>query len=129
MKKLMVIVFALGLSVAASSQKVVVGAHGRVGGHFYYRPYTSVVIGAYAPFYYHPFWYGYYGYPAYNNYYYRPTKLDLEIGDIKNDYAEKIWSARQDKTLSGKERRQEVRELKHERDRAIINAERNYYKQ
>jgi hypothetical protein len=83
----------------------------------------------YAPFYYHPFWHGYYGYPAYNNYYYRPTKLDLEIADIKNDYAEKIWSARQDKTLSGKERRQEVRELKHERDRAIINAERNYYKQ
>jgi len=128
MKKLMVIVIALGLSIAASAQKVVVSSHPHVGGHFYYRPYTSVVVGTYAPFYYHPFWYGYYGYPVYN-YYYRPTKLDFEIADIKNDYAEKIWSARHDKTLSGKERRREVRELKHERDQAIIDAERNYYKQ
>ena len=130
MKKLMVIIIALGLSAAASAQKVAVGVHGNFGG-VYFRPRTTFVVGTYVPFYYHPFYYGYYpyyGYPYYG-YRYRPTKLDLQIEDIKNDYEEKIWSARHDKTISGKERRKEVRELKHDRDQAIIDAERNYYKQ
>jgi hypothetical protein len=93
-------------------------------------PRTTFIAGTYFPFYYSPLYYGtypYYGYPPY--WYHRPTKLDLQIEDIKNDYEEKIWSARHDKTLSGKERRKEVRELKHERDHEIIEAERNYYKQ
>ena len=131
MKKLMVIVIALGLSITVSAQKIAVGIHGRFGGGFYYRPHTTFVVGTYIPLYYHPFVYGYYpyyAYPAYR-YYYRPTKLDLEIADIKNDYEEKIWSARHDKTLFSKERRKEVRELKHDRDQAIIDAQRNYYKQ
>ncbi|HXL57925.1 MAG TPA: hypothetical protein VN958_16805 [Chitinophagaceae bacterium] len=131
MKKLMIIVITLGLSIIVSAQKIAVGVHGHFGGGVYYRPHTTFVAGAYVPFYYHPFFYGYYpyyDYPAYR-YYYRPTKLDLEISDIKNDYEEKIWSARHDNTLSGKERRKEVRELKHDRDQAIIDAQRNYYKQ
>jgi hypothetical protein len=125
MKKLMIVIIALMLGFTAFSQKVAV-----VSGHFggvYYRPRATFVVGSYVPLYYHPF---FYGYPYYEyRYYYRPTKLDLQIADIKNDYEEKIWSARHDKTLTGKERRHEVRELKHERDQAINDAEHNYYKQ
>ena len=128
MKKLVVIIIALGLSIAVSAQKIT----GHFGGGGYYKPYPSVVVRTYVPFYYSPFYYGYgfypyYGYPPYW-YQYRPTKLDLQIEDIKNDYTDKIWSARQDKTLSGEERRNEIRELKHERNQAINDAERNYYK-
>jgi len=126
MKKLMAIMIALVLTATAFSQKVAV-ASGHFGG-VYYRPRTTFVVGTYVPLYYDPFFYGYYPYYGYR-YYYRPTKLDLEIADVRNDYDEKIWSARHDNTLSGKERRHEVRELKHERDRAIQDAERNYYKQ
>lgn len=123
----MVIIIAVGLTAAASAQKVAVGIRGHFGSGVYYRPRTTFVVGAYAPlyprYYYDPFFYG----PSYR-YYNRPTKLDLEIADIKNDYDDKIWSARQDKSLSGKERRKEIRELKHERDQAIHNAEVDYYK-
>ena len=97
--------------------------------HFHSR--VVVVGGGYGPYY--PYGYGiglgypypyypYYGYPS------RPTKLDLKIEDIKNDYQEKIWAARHDNSLSHKERRQEVRQLKHDRDQEIIDARRNYYK-
>jgi hypothetical protein len=104
--------------------------HGHFGGGVYYSPRTTFVVGTYVPLYYNPFYYGFYpySYPPYW-YHYRPTKLDLQIEDIKTDYEEKIWSARHDKTLSAKERRKEARELKHERDQAINDAEKNYYKQ
>ena len=130
MKKLMVIIIVLGLSIAASAQKIAVGVNGHSGGSVYYTPRTTFVVGTYVPFYYSPFYYGfypYYGYPPYW-YHYRPTKLDLQIEDIRNDYEAKIWSARHDKTLSGKEKRTEIHELRHERDVAINDAERNYYK-
>ena len=83
--------------------------------------------GFYNPWYY-PF--GYWGYPY--PYYatpYQPTKLDMQVMDIKNDYADRIASVKLDKSLSGKERRQKIREFKRERDRAVMDAKRNYYKQ
>ena len=51
--------------------------------------------GGYHP-YYRPYWYDpfYRPYRAYRYDYYRPTKLDLQIEDIKNDYDDKIWSVR-----------------------------------
>jgi hypothetical protein len=125
MKKLMIIMIALVLSATVFSQKVAM-----VGGHFggvYYRPRTTFVVGTYVPLY-DPFYYSYYPYYGYR-YYYRPTKLDAEVADIQHDYDERIWSARHDKSMTGKERRQEVRDLKHERDQSISDAEHNYYKQ
>jgi len=65
-----------------------------------------------------------YGY-SYN--YGRPSRLDLEIQDIKNDYADRIKSVRMDKAMSGRERRQEIRDLKAERDKAILDAQRSYH--
>ncbi|MEP7277281.1 MAG: hypothetical protein ABI813_01445 [Bacteroidota bacterium] len=132
MKKLMIIVVALGLTMCASAQR---GGHGgwHGGGQVHViRPRVSIGIGAYSPFYYSPFGYNPYGYPyGYNDYYrpnYRPSKLQVQVTDIKDDYSDKIWSAKHDTSLSRKERRNVVHQLKSERDKAINDAKRNYYK-
>jgi len=126
MKKLIVVLFTMGLATGVFAQKIIRGGGVRVIS----RP--VIAVGAYSPFYYggfySPFW-GYpYGSPYYHNMYNRPTKLDLQIEDIKNDYKQKISSARSDKSVSKSERRQIVRDLKHDRDQEIIEAKRNYYK-
>jgi hypothetical protein len=123
MKKLVVIMIALVITLGAVAQKR--------GGGVYFRPRTYVVVGGggyYSPFYspfYNP-WYnpGYYG----NTYYHRPTKLDMQVADIKSEYSDKIWSAKHDTSLSRKQRRQEVRQLKHNRDKEIMDAKMNYHR-
>lgn len=122
MKKLIVILFAMGLTTGVFAQKIIRGGGGFI------RPRTVISVGAYAPFY--PFGFSsMYGYPYYNyGYHNRPTKLDLQVADIKNDYNEKINAARDDKSISRSERRKIVRELKHDRDQDIIQAKRDYYK-
>lgn len=126
MKKIIVIMLAMVLTSDAFAQKAVHRGGVRV---VRVRPVVSWRV---APFYaYSPFWgYPYYGYPyAYNyGYYHRPTKLDLQIADIRNDFQEKISAARSDKTISRPERRRAVRDLKHEREQEIIAAKRSYYK-
>ena len=120
----------MGLFYGASAQK-----YYRVAPpHYYASPRVSVAVGGYVPIYpyygfgYAPFGYGY-GYPPYYGYShpYRPSKLDLKIEDIKKDYQDKIYSVKHDKTLTGKERRNEVRNLKLERDEAVADARKNYY--
>jgi hypothetical protein len=126
MKKLMVIVVALGLAFGASALR----GHGFGGGRGYISaPRVGIGFG-YSPFY-SPFGYYPYGYPyGYNNGYRnsRPSKLQVQIEDIKNEYNDKIWSAKHDTSLTRKERRREVHQLKTERDQAINDAKRNYYK-
>lgn len=127
MKKLIVVLFALGLTTGVFAQKIIRGGGVRVIS----RP--VIAVGAYSPFYYsygyNPFWGSPFGYPyGYNNFNHRPTKLDLQIADIRNDYQQKISSAKGDKSVPKSERRQIVRDLKHERDQQIIEAKRNYYK-
>ncbi len=129
MKKLLIVLFAIGLTLGASAQR----GHAYYHGGVYARPRVVVGVGAYyAPFYpYYGFGFGYgpfYPYPYGPVYGYRPTKLDLQIEDIKNDYADKIWSVKEDKTLTRKERREKVHELKVQRDQEIADAKRNYYK-
>jgi hypothetical protein len=122
MKRLFIILLTIGLATGVFAQRGHIG-----GGGYFYRPHVSIGFGVYAPFY--PY-YGYgpfYGYPYYG-YNARPSKLMLQIEDIKNDYRDKIWSARQDKSLPRKERREKIHELKQERDHAILEAKRNYYK-
>lgn len=126
MKKLIVILFVTFLATGAFAQK---GFRG--GGVRVIAPRPVIAVGAYSPFYYgyNPFWGSPYGYGYYNNgYYHRPTKLDLQVADIKNDYQQKISAAKDDKSISRSERRQAVRDLKHDRDQAIIEAKRDYYK-
>jgi hypothetical protein len=117
----LIIIFALGITYHASAQKVV-----RVVPRY---PRTHVAVGVglgWGPYY--PYYNPWYAYPP--GYYYspRPTRLDLEIQDIQNDYKDRIWSVRHDESLSRKERRRKVHELKHERDNEIIQAKKDYYK-
>ncbi len=122
MKKMIVIMAALVLTLSVSAQK---------RGGVYFRPRTHVVIsGGYSPYYYSPYYNPWYGPGFYNNYpvYHRPSKLDLQIADIRSDYDDRIWSVKHDSSMRGKERRQEVRRLKHERDKAITDAKINYYR-
>ncbi|MBK5272160.1 MAG: hypothetical protein JJE22_14215 [Bacteroidia bacterium] len=123
MKKLLIILIVTGLSLGASAQ------HRRVMHRSY--PRSHVVVGINAPVY--PYYYrGYYD-PFYSPYYrygYSPreTRLELRISDIRNDYQDKIWSARHDKSLSKTERKATIQQLKHQRDQAINEAKRNYYR-
>lgn len=125
MKKLIIVILSFVFVSVASAQKVV---HG--GG--YYGPRT-VIVGGYAPMYYPYGFYGapFYGYPpyayGYNNYS-RPSKLDKQVEDIKHDYADRIKSVKMDDSLDRKERKAKVRELKQERDNAIYDAKKTYYK-
>lgn len=125
MKKLIVILVITFLATGAFAQK---GFRG--GGVRIIAPRPVIALGAYSPFYYgyNPFW-GYpNGYGFNNGYYHRPTKLDLQIADIKNDYQQKISAAKGDKSITKSERKQVVRDLKHDREQAIIEAKRDYYK-
>ena len=129
MKKLLIVMISIGLALGASAQKVIV----RGGGHYVPRPRVSVGVGlgygfGYSPFY-SPYYSPFYAPYGYNNYGYsrRPSRLDLEIQDIKTDYADQIKSLRMDKSISGHERRQQIRELKTDRDKAVIQAQRDYY--
>ena len=118
MKKLLFTLLCMGMLSAASAQ--------------WHRAYG----GYYSPRYYYPGYglglYGIWGYPyapyPYYNSYYRPGKLEMQLEDIRQDYRDKIWSARQDKSLKGKARRAKIRELKKERDNELNQTIRNYYK-
>lgn len=119
MKKILILLVIAAAALQASAQKF-------VAPRYYARPRVVVRTGFYAPVY--PYSYGLlYPYP-YSYYPYRETRLERKIDDIKNDYRDRIWSARHDKTLSRHQRKATVHQLKHERDQAIIEARRNYYK-
>jgi hypothetical protein len=134
MKKLIVILFALGLAFGASAQNKRSGSISPVPGK------KVAIVRSYPPF--SPFYgYGrpYYGYspfyspfgPVFDNGYRhqnRPTRLDLQIEDIKNEYQDRIWSVRHSDELSRKEKRQKVQELKTSREKEIIETKKDYYK-
>ena len=100
-----------------------------VRGH-YSSPRTRVVIGVGGYYPHYPYYRSYYPYDYgfYRPYYYRPSGLELEIQDIRADYRDRIWSVKHDNSLSKREKRIRVHQLKSERDEAIRNAERNYYR-
>jgi hypothetical protein len=123
MKKLLFVLLLVGLVSGTQAQR-----GKRIGGGGgYYRSNLGVSYNPFYPYYgYTPLWNAY----PYNNYGYgvRPTKLEVAIADINNDYKDKIWSARQDPNLKGKERREKIRSLKNERDKTLEDLKRNYYK-
>jgi len=129
MKTLMIIICALGLTLSASAQRVVhaaprvvhVAPRPRVAVGFGFGAYPFYPWSMYNPYYAYPPGYGY-------GYYHRPSRLDLQIQDIQNDYKDRIWSARHDESLTRHERKVKVHELKHDRDDAILQAKKDYYK-
>lgn len=140
MKKLLVVLLSIGMILGASAQPKIGGGFrggsiGRGGGVHYVRPrvtviapytYVSPYYGLGFGFGYSPFYNPYYGYPRYQS---RPSQLDLQIDDIKSDFSYRISTVKHDKSLAKDERKQKVRELKHEREEAIIEAKKNYYAQ
>jgi hypothetical protein len=120
MKKLFVMLLSMIMVISASAQHRYTGRH-------YYRPVRSRVIVSYGsyPAYYSP---AYYDYGFYRPYYYRPSRLALQVEDIQSDYKDRIWSVRHDDRLSKRERKIKIHQLKSQRDDAIRNAERNYYR-
>ncbi|TWV93348.1 hypothetical protein [Chitinophaga pinensis] len=127
MKKVIIVLVLTAMVQVASAMPPMHG--GGFRGGFY--PRTTVVVGGgfYNP-YFSPFGFYYgapYGYP-YSAAPYQPTKLDMQVADIRNDYADKIESVKLDKSLTGKERRAQIRTFKQERDQAVLDAKRNYYK-
>jgi len=127
MKKLMMIAMAVCLAMVVSAQ------HGGVRSGRRIIVVSPAIGFGYSPFYYSPFGYSPFGYPygypyGYNNGYRRESKLDRQIEDIKSDYADKIKSAKSDKSISRDERKKIVRGLKAERDKAVHDTKLNYYK-
>jgi len=138
MKKLMVIVMCLGLTYGALAQSghKVGFYHGPV---YAYRPAVGVGVGYYATFY-NPYgFYGFYGFPywgfPYGGYYPNafayghPSKLERKEQEIRSDYADRIYSVRQDNSLTNKQKRQTVRSLKKQRDQDIHDLVANYHTQ
>jgi hypothetical protein len=127
MKKIMIVVLMLGATFAASAQRhtPIRGGHGH-----YIRPRVSVGVGFGYPVYPYGYYSPYYGYPyggpAYG-YNYRPSGLNLQIQEIRNDYRHLIRDARHDKSVSRSDRRAKISSLKHDRDEAVIQAQKDYY--
>lgn len=126
MKKLVLIVLMSAIVSGASAQ-----FRGRGDGGFH-RGRTAVVVrGGFYPRAWYPFggfgWYtpGY-GYPY--GYYNRPSKLDMEVADIKHDYSDRIHAVKMDNSLPRTEQKEKVKELKQERKDAVYQAKRDYYK-
>ncbi|MBS1747066.1 MAG: hypothetical protein JST21_12920 [Bacteroidetes bacterium] len=129
MKKIAMALFALIITIGSvSAQKVIVRPVApAVAPHIIYN-YPS-------PFW-NPYFYGglgwryrwMYNYPP-NYYRNHQTKLEQQIQGIEDDYSDRISSVRADNSLSGHERRQKIRALRTERDKAIYDLKSNYYKQ
>ena len=121
MKKSLVILIFSVCCLGASAQ------HGHIGGGYYYRPRLIIGVGAYMPFFPY-FGYGYNPFYPYPGYGYRPSKLTMKIDGIKADYRDKIHSAKTNADLTHQQKKEVVRALKHQRDQAIDDLKRNYYK-
>jgi len=121
MKKIIIATMLIATVSVASAMPA-----GHIGGFHGGR--TTIIYGGgfYNPWY-SPFSF-YYGYPFYTTVPNMPSKLDMQITDIKNDYSDRIASVKMDKTLTKQEIREKVKAFKRERNEAIDEAKRNYYK-
>ena len=122
----MILGLGLALGAAAAQPKLAGGGRFAGGG----RPVKVIVARPYgyypSRFGYNPFYSPFYGY---NSFYYSPyafqpspSKLDLEIEQINNDYHHEIADVRHDATLSKAERKQKIRDLRHEKENSVIEA-------
>lgn len=144
MKRIIALMMVSGIALGSFAQKSTIRGNAAA----LTRPATSVNTGKartvvivprggfYSPYGYSPFGYSYGYYPMYGygfGFGYAspegdvPSKLDLEIEQIKSDYHHEIVDTRHDNSLSKSERKQKIRDIKHERDDAIIGAKQDYY--
>lgn len=135
MKSLLMILLSVALSLGASAQRK---------GSFHHSPrphiHTRVIIvpfsygfgyaypfPGYSPYF--GYWPPYYGFrnPEFRNTETIPYQLSLQIQKIRIDYSGKINAIRNDKSIKGKQRRQEIRALKTQREKEIIDAKINFH--
>ena len=149
MKKLIGLLLATGLTLGSFAQSKVIRGNIETRPNYnrggnktttvvvvprtgYYRPYGYGYGYGYrgyiSPYGYMPYGYGY-GMMPQADYQYRPTGLDLAVEQIRSDFSHEISSVRHDKSLAKSERKQKIRDLKHEREDAIISAKQKYYKE
>jgi len=134
MKRILVILFSLGLALGASAQRGHFGGGGfyHGGGHVVVVPrsYVGVGFGFGYPWGYPYGWYGPWGAP-YPPYYYgygaMPSQLELQVRDIRQDYDQQIKDVKHDKSLTKQERRAKVDQLKKEKEDAIVQARHDYF--
>ncbi len=133
MKKLLIVLFSASLALGASAQRV-----GHIsGGGYVYRPHVVVGVGlgyGYGPLFPYygwggPWGFGYpYGYPPYYyGYGTPPPRLAYQIDGIRSDYHAQIKETRHDKSLTHKEKRERIKQLKHDRDQAVVQARKDFY--
>jgi len=134
MKNILMMILGVGLALGASATQPKLASGSSISG----RPAKVIVVRPYIlhSYGYYPYRFGYnpfYAPYAYNPYYspfayqHQPSKLDLEVEQITNDYHHEIAEVRHDNTLSKAERRQKIRDLRHERKNSIIEAKKGYY--
>jgi hypothetical protein len=136
MKKLLVLLLVMGVAFGAYAQAKI----NRGGAIRSFRPRTTIIAVAPVLPYYSMGYGARYGYrfspfydPFYDPFYSsqrfesKPSELDLEIEDIKNDFDYKIDNVKDDEALSKQDKKQRVRDLKHQRDDAIIEAKKKFY--
>jgi len=131
MKNIIMMIVGVGLTLGAAASQPKVGNGGKPGR----IPSKVIVVRPYAyypyRFGYNPFFTPYYGYGSFYSPFafqqQQPSKLDLDIEQINNDYRHDIADVRHDETLSKAERRQKIRDLRHERDNSIIETKKEYY--
>jgi hypothetical protein len=134
MKTLLVSVLLVTV-LGASAQNGHVASRGVYKPAYVVRP--RIIVGVYSPFYSpfgfytYPFGYAPFGFP-YNPYgmgYSQPTQLQKKEADIRADYQDRIYSVRHDDSLSSKQKRQAVRELKDQRKQDIKSLVENYHRE
>jgi hypothetical protein len=137
MKQVLAMMLTLGVAFSA-------GAQGKIRAARLQRPARVIVV--HSPFYYNsglgyrygysPFYspYNSFGYNRFYDPFYSsrvtetlPNDVQVRIDEIDNDYSYQISNIRKDKSIAGKERRQKVRDLKHERESAILKEKRSYF--
>ena len=134
MKKILIIAVASIITLTTSAQRISHGsgmhsfAHAR---RVYIVPSVGLGLGygyGYGyPFMGYPFLgYPFMGYPPYYGYRRVPAQLNMQIQEIKNEYHDKIKATRKDKSISKTERKQQIRNLKSEKDKEILNATMDY---
>src|SRR5947209_4838970 len=117
MKNILMMILGVGLALGAAAQPKLANGGRLAGGG---TPAKVIVV---RPHYsYHPYGYGYYNpfyspFYGYNAFYYSPygfqsmpSKLDLEIEQVNNDYHHEIAEVRHDNTLSKADKKQKIRD-------------------
>lgn len=125
MKRILFILIAMGTVFYASAQRGHKGGHVVrvrppivVGGGAFFSPFYSPWRMGWGPGFYSPY------YPMYSS---RPSKLDMKIEDIKDEYQDLIKATRKDKSIDNKELKQIISDLKKDREEDIKQARKDYY--